>query len=241
MDTTSDRKLVVVTGASSGIGLAIAKAALAAGYHVLGLARNPDRADLEHDRFTGISRDLADIEGLPARLAALIGEIDIPLAALVNSAGIGRMGNLEQLSVSDIRLLVDTNLTSQILVTKAFLPLLKKQGRGDILFMGSEAALRGARQGSIYCASKFALRGFSQALRDECGKSGVRVTLINPGAVRTAFFEDLHFEPELAPENAIEPEDIAATAMMVLASRSGTVFDEINLSPQSQVWRKKGS
>ena len=149
------------------------------------------------------------------------------------------MGFLEQLSVKDIRLVMDTNLTSQIIVTKAFLPLLKKQGEGDILFMGSEAALKGARQGSIYCASKFAVRGFSQALRDECGKSGVRVTLINPGAVRTPFFEKLQFEPGPAPENAIEPEDISGAISMVLAARQGTVFDEITLSPRNHVWKKK--
>jgi 3-hydroxy acid dehydrogenase/malonic semialdehyde reductase len=158
---------------------------------------------------------------------------------LINNAGIGRMGFLEQLSVKDIRLVMDTNLTSQVIVTKTFLPLLKKQGEGDILFMGSEAALKGARQGSIYCASKFALRGFSQALREECGKSGVRITLINPGAVRTPFFEKLQFEPGLAAENAIEPEDIASAVSMVLAARSGTVFDEITLSPRNQVWKKK--
>ena len=101
---------------------------------------------------------------LKKSLSALISEIDIPVKALINNAGIGRMGFLEQLSVKDIRLVMDTNLTSQVIVTKAFLPLLKKQGEGDILFMGSEAALKGARQGSIYCASKFAVRGFSQAL-----------------------------------------------------------------------------
>ena len=98
---------------------------------------------------------------------------------------------------------------------------------------------RGTRQGSIYCASKFAIRGFSQALREECGKSNVRVTLINPGAVRTPFFDELHFEPGAAQENAIEPEDIAEVLLTVLQARPGTVFDEINLSPLSHVWQRK--
>ena len=92
--------------------------------------------------------------------------------ALVNNAGIGRMGFLEQLSVRDIRLVVDTNFLSHAIVTRAFLPLLKRQGSGDIVFIGSESALSGGRQGSIYCASKFAIRGFAQSLREECGKSG---------------------------------------------------------------------
>ena len=239
MNNPSNQNLVVVTGASSGIGLALVKALLAEGYAVLGIAKSFEKAGLNHPNFSGRSINLADLDVLPEAMSSLLNEIDRPIKALINNAGIGRMGFLEQLSVKDIRLVMDTNLTSQVIVTKTFLPLLKKQGEGDILFMGSEAALKGAKQGSIYCASKFALRGFSQALREECGKSGVRITLINPGAVRTPFFENLQFEPGLAAENAIEPEDIASAVSMVLAARSGTVFDEITLSPRNQVWKKK--
>ena len=239
MNNPSNRKLIVVTGASSGIGLALVKTLLAEGYAVLGIANNFEKAGLSHADFSSRSINLANLDALPEALSSVLDDIDMPIKALINNAGIGRMGFLEQLSVNDIRLVMDTNLTSQIIVTKAFLPLLKKQGQGDIVFMGSEAALKGARQGSIYCASKFAIRGFSQSLRDECGKSGVRVTLINPGAVRTPFFEKLRFEPGLAPENAIEPEDIASAVSMVLAARPGTVFDEITLSPRNQVWKKK--
>lgn len=241
MNNSSKKKLVIITGASSGIGLSLAKELLEEGYAVLGIANNFEKTQLSHPNFTSRSINLADLDALPDAMSALLDAVDMPVKALINNAGIGRMGFLEQLSVKDIRLLMDTNLTSQIIVTKALLPLLKKQGEGDILFMGSEAALKGARQGSIYCASKFAIRGFSQALRDECGKSGVRVTLVNPGAVRTPFFEKLQFEPEIAPENAIEPEDIAKAVSMVLASRSGTVFDEITLSPRNQVWKKRDS
>ena len=239
MNNPSNQNLVVVTGASSGIGLALVKALLAEGYAVLGIAKSFEKAGLNHPNFSGRSINLADLDVLPEAMSSLLNEIDRPIKALINNAGIGRMGFLEQLSVKDIRLVMDTNLTIQVIVTKTFLPLLKKQGEGDILFMGSEAALKGAKQGSIYCASKFALRGFSQALREECGKSGVRITLINPGAVRTPFFENLQFEPGLAAENAIEPEDIASAVSMVLAARSGTVFDEITLSPRNQVWKKK--
>jgi NADP-dependent 3-hydroxy acid dehydrogenase YdfG len=116
---------------------------------------------------------------------------------------------------------------------------MKQHEQGDIIFLGSEAALHGARQGSIYCASKFALRGFAQSLREECGKAHVRVTLINPGAVRTPFFRELSFEPGMAADNAINPLDIAAAVLLVLKSRPGTVFDEINLTPLNHVWQKK--
>ena len=239
LNSPSKKKLVVITGASSGIGLALVKALLEQGYAVLGIANNFEKAGLDHPDFSSRSINLADIDALEESMSAVLSDIDMPVKALINNAGIGRMGFLEQLSVKDISLVMDTNFTSQVIVTKAFLPLLKKQGEGDILFMGSEAALKGAKQGSIYCASKFAVRGFSQALREECGKSGIRVTLINPGAVRTPFFDKLQFEPGLAPENAIEPEDIASAVSMVLAARLGTVFDEITLSPRNHVWKKK--
>lgn len=232
-------QLVVITGASSGIGLAMSKTLLEQGYRVLGIARNFDRASLEHKNFSSESLDMSDIDNLPGRISELVAGIEFPVKALINNAGLGKMGFLEQLSVKDMRSLMDVNFMSHAIVTKAFLPMLKKQASADIVFTGSEAALKGSRQGSIYCASKFAIRGFAQALREECGKSGVRVTVINPGAVRTAFFDDLHFEPGSEPENAIEPEDIAQMLLTVIEARPGTVFDEITLSPLNHVWQRK--
>lgn len=232
-------QLVIITGASSGIGLAMTHTLLREGYQVLGIANSFEKANIEHPNFSFKCINLANLDALPEQMSKLAGAVATPVKALINNAGIGRMGFLEQLSVKDIRLVMDTNFTSQAIVTKSFLPLLKTQGHGDIVFTGSEAALRGARQGSIYCASKFALRGFTQALREECGKSGLRVALINPGAVRTPFFDELHFEPGPEPENAIEPEDIAKAVLMVLEARVGTVFDEITISPGSHAWRRK--
>lgn len=232
-------QLIVITGASSGIGLAMSNTLLEQGYRVLGIARNFDRASIEHKNFSAESLDMSDMDNLPDQIAELVARIDIPVKALINNAGLGKMGFLEQLSIRDMRSLMDVNFMSHVIVTKAFLPTLKKQGYGDIVFTGSEAALKGSRQGSIYCASKFAIRGFAQALREECGKSGVRVTLINPGAVRTPFFDDLHFEPGAEPENAIEAEDIAKMLLTVIEARPGTVFEEITLSPLNHVWQRK--
>jgi short-subunit dehydrogenase len=183
--------------------------------------------------------DLAALDALPAALGKIIDELHAPVSVLINNAGIGKMGFLEQLSVPDMRRVMDLNFMSHAILTKAFLPGMKQHEQGDIIFLGSEAALHGARQGSIYCASKFALRGFAQSLREECGKAHVRVTLINPGAVRTPFFRELSFEPGMAADNAIDPLDIAAAVLLVLKSRPGTVFDEINLTPLNHVWQKK--
>lgn len=233
------KPLAVISGASSGIGLAITQALLDSGYSVVGLARNFSRSGLEHPDFQGIELDLADLDALPAALGNILDALHLPVSVLINNAGIGKMGFLEQLSVADMRRVMDLNFMSHAIITKAFLPGMKQCQQGDIIFLGSEAALQGARQGSIYCASKFALRGFAQSLREECGKSHVRVTLINPGAVRTPFFRDLSFEPGAAADNAIDSCDVAAAVLLVLNSRPGTVIDEINLTPLNHVWKKK--
>jgi len=104
-----------------------------------------------------------------------------------------------------------------------------------LIFIGSEAALTGSRKGSIYCASKFALRGFSQALRDECAKSSVRVSLINPGMVKTDFFQDLNFEPGEHHSNYLTATDVAETVIYIINARSGIIIDEINLNPANKV------
>ena len=100
--------------------------------------------------------------------------------------------------------------------------------------MGSEAALTGTAQGSLYCAAKFALRGLAQALRAECARAGVRVTLVNPGMVQSPFFDELDFRPGPEPDNYILPEDVAEVIVQALTARDGTVLDEINLSPQKK-------
>lgn len=238
----SKGETVVVTGATSGIGLAMTRGLLRRGYEVAGLARRPERAGLEHPNLKLHAVDLARIEALPEALAALAGTIDRPVRALVNNAGAGAggMGHLEQLSVRDIRRTMDLNFLSHAVVTRALLPRLKRQsGPADVVFVGSEAALRGARRGSVYCASKFAVRGFAQALREECAGTNVRVSLINPGAVRTPFFDGLDFEPGGEAGEAIEPEDVAVLLDLILGTRPGTVLDEINLSPMTRVWRRK--
>ena len=238
--SSNPKGLIVVSGASSGIGKAMSELLLADGYSVLGIAKKFLAEKLEHERFKSVVMDFADLDKLPGEIEQLIHSIDTPIRGLVNNAGIGKMAFLEQLSVSDMRLVMETNFLSHAIVTKAFLPTLKQQKQlVDIVFTGSEAALTGSKQGSIYCASKFAVRGFVQAIREECAKSMVRLSIVNPGAVRTPFFDDLLFEPGSATENAIAPEDVAKVLLTVLDARQGTVIDEINMSPQTHVWQRK--
>ena len=236
-------RTILVTGATSGIGRAICARLRADGHAVVGLGRRAaelsgEDPELEGVEIEGVEIDFADLDALPDRLRSL-GRRHPGVDGLVLSAGRGELANLEELSYRQIRGLLDLNFTSQAFVVRAFLPALKRRGRGDVVFIGSEAALAGSRQGSIYCASKFALRGFAQALRDECAKSGVRVSIVNPGMVRTPFFEGLPIEPGGGEENALLPAEVAEAVALVLAQRPGAVIDEINLSPLKKVVVKR--
>ncbi|MDD5411156.1 MAG: SDR family NAD(P)-dependent oxidoreductase [Methylobacter sp.] len=232
------KRNVLVTGASSGIGRAIARSLLQQGHHVIGVSRDRGKFIRHMDNFTPVPLDLSQLNDLPQKLRELeqtFPEID----AVVFCAGMGQFGSVEEFSYAQIEGLMTINFTSQAFQTRALLPALKRKELSDLIFIGSEAALKGSRKGAVYCASKFAVRGFTQALREECGKSNVRVCLINPGMVKTAFFEQLSFEPGDEDSNFIEPEDVAEAVSYVLNSRAQIVVDEINLSPLNKVVKFK--
>ena len=100
---------------------------------------------------------------------------------------------------------------------------------------GSESALSGGQKGVVYSATKFALRGAAQALREECSSSGVRIGIINPGMVDTDFFSDLNFRPGSRSDNHLIADDVARAVLLMLHARQGAAIDEINLSPQKHV------
>lgn len=232
------KRTILVTGASSGIGCAIARNLLQQGHQVIGVSRDCGKFTQHMDNFSPVQLDLSRLNELPQKMRELeqaFPEID----AVVFCAGRGQFGSVEEFSYAQIEDLMTVNFTSQVFLVKALLPALKRKDRSDLIFIGSEAALKGSRKGALYCASKFAVRGFTQALREECGKSNVRVCLINPGMVKTAFFEPLSFEPGDEISNFIEPEDVAEAVSYVLNSRAQIVIDEINLSPLNKVVKFK--
>jgi 3-hydroxy acid dehydrogenase/malonic semialdehyde reductase len=231
----SDRR-IMITGASRGIGAAIARRLLAEGAAVIGIGRDFSVWPKIPEGFTPVTMDLSDLAALPGGLKTLLQEHP-GLDGVICNAGHGRFGALEQFSPAQIQGMIDLNLTQHLLVARAVLPGLKRRGFGDLLFMGSESALAGGPRGAVYSACKFALRGLAQSLRQDCAASGVRVSLINPGMVDTDFFDGLDFRPGELPENHIRPQDVADAVATVLAAPPGTVFDEINLSPLKKVIR----
>jgi len=228
------QRQLLVTGCSRGIGLAITNRLLAGGHRVVGISRLSPGID--SDRFSHVLLDLSDLDTLPDALRE-VSKQHPDIDAVILNAGSGRFGSLEEFSASQIRQLVDLNLTSQVLLAREFLPRLKKSGGGDLVFIGSESALRGGRYGTVYAATKFGLRGLVQSLQEECSASSVRVGIVNPGMVNTSFFDELDFRPGDGEDQHLVPDDVVAAVLLMLEARPGAVIQEINLQPQKRVIR----
>ena len=227
------KKTILVTGASSGIGRAIAKKLLQQGHFVIGTSRDCKKFKTKHKNFSFIEIDFSQLDTIKSIIRLLVKQYPL-LDVVIFSAGYGQFGSIEQFSYRQIEQLLAVNFTSQALITSSIIASLKEKKHSNLIYIGSEAALKGSRKGSIYCASKFALRGFTQALRDECGTSSVRVSLINPGMVKTSFFDGLNFQPGDEESQALLPEDIAETVNYILNSSRHSDIDEINLNPANK-------
>ena len=231
-------KCVIVTGSSSGIGHEITSNLLDLGAKVIGIARNHDKSNLENKNYIKYNCDLS----VHSKLEILLKQIlknHPQINCLISNAGYGNFGPLENYSTLQINKFLSTNLTSHLVITKHLLPHFKRNKIGDIIFIGSEAGLSGAKNGSIYCAAKFGLKGFSEALSKDVSNNNIRVSIINPGMVRTDFFKNLNFEPGDSDENSISLRDISSTVTYILGLSRNTVVDEINLSPSKKAIKFK--
>ena len=231
-------KCILVTGSSSGIGYEITSKLLGLGAKVIGIARNHYRSKLTNKNYITYNCDLSDHKKLEILLKQILKKHP-QINCLISNAGYGDFGPLENFSTLQIDNFMATNLTSHLVITKLLLPHFKKIKIGDIIFIGSEAGLLGAKNGSLYCSAKFGLRGFSEALSKDVGNKNIRVSIINAGMVRTDFFEKLNFEPGRDEENAISIKDISSTVAYILTLSRNTIVDEVNLSPSKKAIKFK--
>ena len=231
-------KCVLVTGSSSGIGYEITSNLLDLGAQVIGIARNHDKSNLENKNYITYNCDVSIHDKLEILLKQIL-KNHPQINCLISNAGYGNFGPLENYSTLQINKFLSTNLTSHLVITKHLLPHFKRNKMGDIIFIGSEAGLSGAKNGSLYCTAKFGLKGFSEALSKDVVNNNIRVSIINPGMVRTDFFENLNFEPGDSEENAISLRDVSSTVAYILGLSRNTIVDEINLSPSKKAIKFK--
>lgn len=225
-------RVVLVTGASRGIGRAIARDLAMAGLHVVGVARpsadlNELAAELASAPSPGfiVPADLGD----PAAITRVFWEIDARLGridALVNNAGVARSEPFLETSFEAWRALLAINVDSVFLVTQAAVQRMLRAGRGHIVFIASDAAMRGIAHMAPYCTSKHAILGLARALGAELAHTGIRVTSLLPGPVNTTILRDQADLRDLP-----QPEDIAATVRHVLSLPPRIEVKEVLLTP----------
>ena len=207
----------LVTGATSGIGRAIALGLRAAGHEVIAVGRQADAlAALERDAgIRGLRLDLADREALADAVAGLAPDI------LVNNAGtMPPLAHFCDTDPDEIGRAVAVNLTSVLALTRLIAPGMRARRRGHIFFTGSTAGHAPFPNLAVYCATKAAIGGFAQALRLDLAPSGVRVTEIVAGRVETGLYKELLSAEARAAmyagNAAVQPEDVAAMVLAVL-------------------------
>ncbi|KQV88658.1 short-chain dehydrogenase [Massilia sp. Root351] len=184
-------KVWFITGASRGFGVLMAKDALARGDSVVATARNPQSvidALGEQPNLLAVRLDVTQEAAavLAARAAVeRFGRIDV----LVNNAGYGLLGAVEEASAEEVRALYDTNVFGLLNVTRAVLPQMRRQGSGHVINMSSVGGYTAAAGWGVYGSTKFAVEGISEALAEEVRPLGIHVTVVEPGYFRTGFLE----------------------------------------------------
>jgi NADP-dependent 3-hydroxy acid dehydrogenase YdfG len=213
--TSISGKVAFITGASSGIGAAVAKALAAEGVKLALASRRP--VDLELPDCVSVPcdvRDRAQVEEAVAATVDRFGGLDIVVA----NAGVGSWGPFEDTPVEDLDEMVDVNIRGLFHTVRATLPQLKARGAGDIITVASEAGRRGLPDEAAYVATKFASVGFTRSLDHELRGSGIRCTNICPGGVATNFGMGRGLRtpdmPEL--EQMMRPEDVAEMVVFAL-------------------------
>jgi len=228
-----DGSATIVTGASSGIGEATAHEFASRGARVALAARGEDRlaaiaADLEEEY--GVEtlvvptdvRDEAAVEDLIATTVDEFGRLDV----LVNNAGLGRGGDVADLSTEDYRAMMDTNVDGVFFATRAALPHLTASD-GNLIFVGSFAGQYPRPGNPVYSATKWWVRGFAHGVEGQSGPEGVGVTVVNPTEVRTEFGGDDgdSFAERFDPGEVSEPEEIADAIGFAAAQDHSTVHE----------------
>jgi NAD(P)-dependent dehydrogenase (short-subunit alcohol dehydrogenase family) len=228
--------VAVVTGASKGLGAHLSHTLVDQGATVYGLARSTDKLDALRDdlgeAFRPVTCDVRKEDQVESAFDTVNTEAG-RLDALLNNAGLGQFGPVDDLDTDAFDVQMDTNVRGVYLCTQEAVPMMRAQNEasgfgGHIVNIASIAGLLGNPNISAYNASKFAVRGFSEAVMKEVREDGIRVTCLYPGSVETNFFDVAGVD---MTENPLQPEDVAATVQHVLESPTNHLISEVVMRP----------
>ena len=223
-------KNILLTGGTSGIGKKTAEMLKAKGANVLvtGRSANKIEAVKKNLEVQAISFDISKVENIAFKAKECLRLLDGRVDVLINNAGIGAFGPIEEVSIDDFINVFNTNVFGLALLTKELVPVMKKQNEGAIINVGSSASLKGFRHGSVYAASKFAVRSLSQCWQAELRPFNIRVCQVNPSEVTTAFAQSNRKEREEI-SNKLGPQDISHAIISVLEMRNKGFVPEVNI------------
>jgi short-subunit dehydrogenase len=222
-----DQMRVVLTGASGGIGSALAQALLQQGAHLLLVSRSAEKLQTLQARLgsASVSTLVADITQAQDRAKIVATAISFQANVLINNAGVPSFGALQPLPPEQLEAVLHTNLLAPILLTQGLLPHLTQQAAAHVLNIGSVLGQLGLPGYSVYCASKFGLRGFSEALRRELQFTPVRVQYLGPRATQTTFNDAAAARyQQHTGTHTDTPQQVAQAALRLLQSADAECF-----------------
>ncbi len=220
--------VVVITGASSGIGLESARRFADAGAKTVLLARSADRLASAEKAVKGsvaIALDITDESAVQKAFADIeqrVGPVDI----LVNNAGTGFATDLSTVTLEDFRKIFETNVTGVFLCSRAVLPSMKSRQCGHIINISSIVGKVANPNAPLYCASKFALNGYTSGLQQQVSADKVRVSMVSPSAVDTAYWGDRPVDRT----KFLKPEEVAEAVLFVASQPDGVLIKDIDLT-----------
>jgi NADP-dependent 3-hydroxy acid dehydrogenase YdfG len=227
-----DGRVALITGASRGIGAAVARALASEGARLALASRSGDDLGIEGAvaRRADV-RDQAALEGIAAEAAERFGRLDI----LIVNAGVGAYGPFLELPPDQLEEMIDVNVKGALYAIRAALPHLLRSEAGDIVTLASEAGRRGLPLEAVYCSSKFAQVGLTRALDHELREQGVRCTNVCPGGVATDFAMGRGRTPDMpALQGMMKPEDVADVVLFVLTRPRNHRILEVAFRPVTE-------
>ena len=223
-------KNIIITGGSLGIGKETAKALVEKGANVLITGRSEERllkAKLYCSAET-IEFDIADFDNIPKFAKECLSILENRVDVLINNAGIGVRSSIEELNIDDFLKVFNVNVFGLSLFTKEIVPLMKENKSGTIINIGSTASLKGYQTGSIYSASKFAVRCLSQCWQAELRPFNIRVCQVNPSEVTTAFGNTSRIE-RAEVRNKLTPKEISHSIVSAIEMDDRGFINELNV------------
>lgn len=228
-----DKKIAIVTGASSGIGAAFSEKLTGKGAVVYGLARRMNKLqEMQNrlgERFIPVQMDITKPEKLEVWVNETFSGDNLP-HILINNAGLASFGNVEDITLDQWHSMMNTNVNGVFYLTRLIVPLMKKNSEySHIINIASVAGLLGNPQISGYNATKFAVRGFSEALFKELRYDKIKVSTMFPGSISTEFFDNA--DAGNTHSNMMHPSDVADTLIHLLETPDNLLINEVTLRP----------